>query len=143
MLRDQAERRKLKGLPVWSWGTPPTPDDPHPSNVVTQTYPDGTFDTRIPPATNKVIAEYEEAIETWPDCAELRIDYAFSLSLAGMKDAAIAQTLEAIRIRPEWDRARRFLNAGESMTLEPVEATLVVAVAVGRTKDLRAVIYAA
>ena len=111
MLRDQAERRKLKGRPVWSWGTPPTPDDPYPSNVVTQTYPDGTFDTRIPPATNKVIAEYEEAIETWPDCAELRMEYAFSLSLADMREQAVAQAQEAVRIRPELERARSFVRS--------------------------------
>ena len=108
--RNEAKRRRLKGRPVYTWGTPPTPEDPAPSNVVIKTYADGSYDMRTPPANPKVIAEYEAAIAAAPECAELRMEFAFSLCLAHLWEAAIDHAREAARLRPDWDRPRDFLK---------------------------------
>ena len=84
---------------MYTWGTLPTPDDPLPSNVVIKTYSDGYYDRRVPPATPKVIAEFDAAIASAPECAALREEFAFSLRLAGMREAALEQEMAAKRIR--------------------------------------------
>jgi hypothetical protein len=108
--RKQKRRRGIKSRAIWTWGTLPTPADPAPSNMVTKTYRDGTCDHRIPPATEKVISEYKLAIANWPQCAELRMEFAFSLLLAQMREMVIAHATVAAKLRPEWDWPKQFLS---------------------------------
>lgn len=91
-----------EGQPEVREGTPPTPDNPYPSNQVVTEYPDGSVRIETPPPTVQVLDEYEEAIANWPDDAGLRLHYSRTLQQANLPVQARKQAEEAIRLRPDW-----------------------------------------
>ena len=91
-------------------GTPPTPENPWPSNQITEEHSDGTSVTRMPPATEEFIREYEQAIRDYPEDASVRLHFAIALQGIGDLPDAIVQATEAIRLRPDWEFAHSILG---------------------------------
>jgi len=91
-------------------GAPPTPENPYPSNQITEEHSDGTSVTLMPTATEEVIREYEQAIRDYPEDAGLRLHFAIALQSIGDLPSAIVQATEAIRLRPDWEFAHSILG---------------------------------
>lgn len=94
--------RRPEGKPIIRLGTPPTPEDPAPSNQIIEEYPDGT---RIIRGSGKiddtVLNEYKEALALHPNDAGLRYYYAMSLKFSGDLQGALVELEKAVSLAPE------------------------------------------
>src|SRR5690349_10313949 len=97
------DMREPQGKSTIKHGTPPTPESPGPSNQIIEKHPDGSCTITTPEPTPEVLAEYEQAIATWPDDAGLRLFYGMTLHQANQLQEARNQLEAAIRLRPGWD----------------------------------------
>lgn len=81
-------------------GTPPTPENPCPSNQTVYEYSDDScrIETGLP--TAQVLAEYVTAVQEHPTNPELRLYYAIALQHVGRQDDALEELREATRLDP-------------------------------------------
>lgn len=91
-------------------GTPPTPEDPAPSNQTIREYPNGISIISTGRPTRKVLAEYEAAIAADPDDAGLHLHYGMSLKHAGRNEQAMSELTSAIRLDPASALAHSFFS---------------------------------
>ena len=91
-------------------GTPPSSQDPRPSDAITATLPGGNVMFRSKKPTRRTLNEYEEAIRQEPQDAELRWRYGMSLWGREVPSRASEQFRQAISLRPEWDFAHAALG---------------------------------
>lgn len=106
-------------------GTPPSPEDPYPSSQTVTELPDGGVRIVTTGPIDEQLAEYEQSVATWPESAELRLQYGFTLGFANRRTEAREQLETAIRLRPEWYMPHMALGAVLHMAGEN-EAALAV-----------------
>lgn len=90
-------------------GTPPTPENPYPSNQTVIELSDGNcrIETGLP--TPQVLAEYTAAVAEHPDDAALHLHYGIALQGAGKLTDALGQLREAVLLEPSSPFARSIL----------------------------------
>lgn len=123
------------GRPIVRTGTPPTPEDPAPSNQVVEEYPDGRTIVRTGNPDQKVLNEYREALSRHPEDGGLRYYYAMSLKAAGDMDGALREMREAVRITPTDHHYKMSLAFLLNEADQPQEALAAVTDVLRRFED--------
>jgi predicted Zn-dependent protease len=103
-------------------GTPPSPEDPFPSNQTITEFSDDSSRIETRPPDEKVLAEYVAALAEHPDHPKLRLYYGIALQGAGKLDDALAQFREAVRLDPASSFAHSMLASALRSTAATAEA---------------------
>jgi len=93
-------------------GTPPSPEDPYPSNLIIVEYSDDTSMITTGPLTPEVLAEYVAALAEHPEDAGLHLHYGIALQGAQQPAEALTHFQEAVRLDPTSQFALSMLASG-------------------------------